>query len=86
MDADPGGPYALDELAERKHCPHMSAYPSVEEYERGFHLWRALRRDGRLTMAESDAKMRVVVEHMNARHGLDLDWRVLIGQHVSEEI
>ncbi|MBG7704834.1 hypothetical protein HCJ76_43935 [Streptomyces sp. MC1] len=45
-------PYTTEELAEREAAPHRYAYPAVQAYERGFRLWRALRRDAQPTYLE----------------------------------
>ncbi|MFJ4988745.1 hypothetical protein ACIP9H_33715 [Streptomyces sp. NPDC088732] len=45
-------PYTIDELADREEGPHFYAYPSYQEYQEGFRLWRALRWDSRLTYTE----------------------------------
>lgn len=46
-------PYTVEELADRAEAPHRYAYPTLEEYEAGFRLWRAMRRDGQPTHVES---------------------------------
>lgn len=46
-------PYTLAELQQRPDAPHRYAYPDVDSYRRGFYLWWALRRDGRLNDAEA---------------------------------
>jgi len=50
-------PYTVDQLAQRVNCPHRWAYPSTGAYLHGHALWRALRRDGRLSPAESQARL-----------------------------
>lgn len=50
-------PYTLAELVERAEAPHRYAYASVRDYEQGFSLWRALRRDEELSAAEREARM-----------------------------
>lgn len=48
-------PYSVDELAERGDGPHRYAYPSHDAHLYGWNLWKALRRDSRLTSDERDA-------------------------------
>lgn len=61
---DSSRPYTLDELAGRPHPPHRFAYPSAREYEQGFYLWRAMRRDARPTWEESQAKLEVLADEL----------------------
>lgn len=60
-------PYTLAELAERTDCPHFYAYPTSEDYLEGWNLWRALRRDDRLSGAEADVKWQLVQERIYER-------------------
>ncbi len=62
---DSDQPYTLAELAGRQDCPHFYAYPSCEDYLEGWNLWRALRRDGRLTAVEADVKWRLMEERIS---------------------
>jgi hypothetical protein len=50
--SDQQTPYTLDQLAGREQAPHPGAYPDTQAYLLGFHVWRALRRDARLSAAE----------------------------------
>lgn len=61
---DSSRPYTLDELLIRTDPPHRYAYPSTEDYVKGWRLWRALRRDDRLTPAEMDAVWEVIEAHL----------------------
>ncbi|CAL9326856.1 hypothetical protein [Streptomyces sp. SudanB91_2054] len=49
---DSSRPYTVEELANRYEAPHRYAYPSTEEYVKGFRTWRALRRDQEPTYLE----------------------------------
>lgn len=64
---DSDRPYTLDELAVRKDGPHRYAYPTDEAYKEGWHLWLALRRDARLSRAESDVIFNMGLDRMVAR-------------------
>lgn len=86
---DSDRPYTLAELAVRAECPHFYAYPTPDDYLAGWNLWRALRRDDRLTGAEADARFQVVAERIMSADprlselrrtmldaGLDLTWEI----------
>lgn len=60
--SDSDRPYTLAELEHREDAPHFYAYPTVEEYEQGFYLWRAIRRDQRLTAEEHMARLPAFTE------------------------
>lgn len=66
-------PYTLDELEARQDPPHFFAYPTYEEYERGFYLWRAIFRDGRLNAEEEAVRFEVLRAEDGAVRGL-LGW------------
>lgn len=57
-------PYTLDELEGREEGPHRYAYPTTEAYLEGWYLWRALRRDSRLTAGERQAAGLVLESHL----------------------
>lgn len=61
---DSDHPYSVDELGDRAEAPHRYAYPTVQQYEQGFHIWRAMRRDDRLTRAEEQAREPVVLARL----------------------
>jgi hypothetical protein len=61
---DSDRPYTVDELGERLEAPHYYAYPSSSEYEQGFRIWRAMRRDDQLTPAEQEAREPVLLERL----------------------
>lgn len=59
---DSDRPYTDAELAARTEAPHRFAYGPIEDYYFGFYLWRAFRRDDRLTPAESHAKLEALAD------------------------
>jgi hypothetical protein len=70
---DSDRPYTTEELAARSEAPHLHAYPSKQAYLLGWHTWRALRRDGRLTTAEAEVQFICLAERLEippeaARH------------------
>lgn len=60
-------PYTLDELEHRQDDPHLYAYPDVDAHLAGWHLWRALRRDGRLNEEEEAVRWAGVEERLQER-------------------
>lgn len=66
---DSDRPYTVDELGERLDAPHRYAYPTVREYEQGFHIWRAIRRDERLTAAEEKAREPEILKKLGIAGG-----------------
>lgn len=63
-------PYTLDHLADRVDPPHRYAYPTARDYEQGFYLWRALRRDRELNHAERAVHWNGQIDRMVTR-GMD---------------
>ena len=57
-------PMTVDELADRDGAPHRFAYPTARDYEQGFYLWRAIKRDGRLAADEERAREPVVLARL----------------------
>lgn len=66
---DSARPYTVDELGDRVEAPHYHAYPSNREYELGFRIWRAMRRDDRLTRGEEEAREPVVLARLGIAGG-----------------
>jgi len=66
---DSDRPYTVEELGERAEAPHYFAYASNREYEQGFHIWRAMRRDDLLTAAEREARELVFLERLGIAGG-----------------
>ncbi|GAB2858212.1 hypothetical protein GCM10022221_67130 [Actinocorallia aurea] len=60
-------PYTLDELADRNEPPHRYAYPDTAAYLDAWHLWRALRRDGRLNPQEAAARLDGIALRLTGR-------------------
>jgi len=52
----------LDELASLPYGPDRDAYPTHGAYDEGWYLWRALRRERRLTLAEENAALDARIE------------------------
>lgn len=50
-------PHPLEELAAQTDPPHRYTYPTTQNYEQAFSLWRALRRDTEPTRAERSARL-----------------------------
>lgn len=65
--SDSDRPYTFEELERRLDAPHAGAYPDLEEYRRGFELWRALRRDDRLNTAEAEVRFAGLREAIECR-------------------
>lgn len=61
---DTDRPYTLDELATRISGPHRYAYPDAQAYLEGWALWKALRRDSRLTRTEVDVVFNLQVQRV----------------------
>jgi hypothetical protein len=57
----------LDGLAVRSHPLPRDLFGTVYDYERAFHLWRVLRRDGRLNPDESQARFVAQIEYLETR-------------------
>ena len=76
---DQAEPYTWEQLAVREECPHFYAYPSAEAYEEDWNLWRAYRRDERLTQDEADAAFDVTWARLTADHPELADWRSMRG-------
>lgn len=66
---DSDRPYSVAELGGRLEAPHRYAYPTVSEYEQGFHIWRAMRLDDLLTTAEQEARETVLLERLGIAGG-----------------
>lgn len=61
---DSNRPYTVDELSERIEAPHRYAYPTVRDYELGFYIWRAMRRDDRLARDEEQAREPMILARL----------------------
>lgn len=66
---DSDRPYSVAELGDRLEAPHRYAYPTVREYEQGFHIWRAMRRDDRLTWDEERAREPMILQWLGIEGG-----------------
>ena len=66
---DSDRPYSVAELGDRQEAPHRYAYQSVREYEQGFCIWRAMRRDDRLTRDEERAREPAILQQLGIAGG-----------------